>query len=1067
MNTSKYNTFQFLLFLLVLLFPIPVKIYAQEPLVFPVQEKGQELYFRHITKEEGLPSDIVRYVMQDCYGYLWIGTDNGLVKYDGHKMEVFQHIPGDTNSVTESMIFTIFESRDSLLWIGTNNGFSIYDPASGTFENHKYNPDNPRSFPCDEVRSFWEDRDGSMWIATFNGIVHYFRDSHKYVRLLQNNSNKFSGEISRKYTYLISEDPLDTSKILVTTIGGLLQVDKASHTVTFDFEKNANHRKASHSMYIEGDSVLWTGEWGTGLKRLNLKTREWKIFTMDNDYFLSPLDIKKKSDDELWIATPAIGLVVFNKKNNTFRSYRANPANPRSILSDYLQCNLFIDKNHNLWFGGKEGLNMLDRAYKSFRKIDLPYGIDEVRCFFRDKAAGKTYFGTHSSYNIIVWDEIKKKWSFVPRDKQTVMKNARINYIYEDHNGTIWATSSKNSLLYIDTVTNTLRQFHTPGGNIVGAEGRIQPLTYLTEDKTGNLWITSPLYGIACIDSMRRNISWLTNIPDSINSLGNGLNYSELYVDSRNRLWVASYNGYSVYDIRNKKFITNIADTLEYIGIKNPSVVSFLEDTLGRMWVSLNIEGLLRITENSDGRYSLKIFNTLQGLNDPNVSHMAKDSHGEFWIINEGLVNFNPYTEEFIVFDKRNGLHNRKSHDDRIYIDKDDNIFLTCDNGFEVINRGNLNLSNDILNLLIEKIDVNGLYFPHDFSLPVQAKISLNADEKNIKFGFTAICFQDYDKIRYRYKLKGFDKDWNYTASTGEANYTNLAPGTYTFFVQAAHRGIWFDNTKSVSFSIRPYFWQTWWFISGIVLLIIIILAFVYKIRMRQLLRAQRIKDQFTKKIAEVEMQALRAQMNPHFIFNSLNSINNFILKNEGEAASDFLTKFSRLVRKVLTNSKSKFVSLEDEFVALKLYIELEQLRFNYRFTYEINIDHYLDTNFVLIPPLLLQPYVENAIWHGLMHKDEGGMISINVTKNDDNLLFTVQDNGIGRVKSSAYKSKYGNENKSMGMSITADRIKIINEMYNLHANVIIDDLYDEENIAVGTKVTISVPIITKEKEND
>ncbi|NJO90167.1 MAG: histidine kinase [Chloroflexia bacterium] len=155
-------------------------------------------------------------------------------------------------------------------------------------------------------------------------------------------------------------------------------------------------------------------------------------------------------------------------------------------------------------------------------------------------------------------------------------------------------------------------------------------------------------------------------------------------------------------------------------------------------------------------------------------------------------------------------------------------------------------------------------------------------------------------------------------------------------------------------------------------------------------------------------MQALRAQMNPHFIFNSLNSINNFILKNESEQASEFLTKFSRLVRQVLQNSRNKLVSLEDEFSALKLYIELEQVRFDNKFQYEIICDNYLDTNLVLIPPLLIQPYVENAIWHGLMHKETNGSITVKVYQEEEKLFFIIADDGIGRKKAAEYKSKFG-----------------------------------------------------------
>jgi len=232
-------------------------------------------------------------------------------------------------------------------------------------------------------------------------------------------------------------------------------------------------------------------------------------------------------------------------------------------------------------------------------------------------------------------------------------------------------------------------------------------------------------------------------------------------------------------------------------------------------------------------------------------------------------------------------------------------------------------------------------------------------------------------------------------------------------------------------------------------------------IRTRQISAREKIKAELTTQVAEAEMKSLRAQMNPHFIFNSLNSINTFILKNQTETASDYLTKFSRLIRAVLNNSKHKLVSLEDELEALRIYLELEQLRFNHKFDFNITIDQYLDANRVFIPPLLIQPYVENAIWHGLMYKDGHGKIDIMAHQEDPNIRFTILDNGIGREKAKTYKSAYKVKGKSLGMSITADRIATINKLYQCEAKITISDLYDTNQQATGTKVTVVLPIIS------
>jgi tetratricopeptide (TPR) repeat protein len=215
-----------------------------------------------------------------------------------------------------------------------------------------------------------------------------------------------------------------------------------------------------------------------------------------------------------------------------------------------------------------------------------------------------------------------------------------------------------------------------------------------------------------------------------------------------------------------------------------------------------------------------------------------------------------------------------------------------------------------------------------------------------------------------------------------------------------------------------------------------------------------------THKIQTTEITALRAQMNPHFIFNCLNSIQLFTAQNNTEKASDYLAKFSRLIRLVLENSRSEKVTLENELETLRLYIEMEAMRFRGKVSFQINIAQNVDKDSIQIPPLLLQPFVENAIWHGLMHKEEGGTIRIEVTQPNDHLLrFDITDDGIGREKAAEFKSKSATQNKSFGMKVTAERIELINQLYNTATQVNIIDLKDTNAKAIGTKVIVEVPI--------
>jgi tetratricopeptide (TPR) repeat protein len=226
-----------------------------------------------------------------------------------------------------------------------------------------------------------------------------------------------------------------------------------------------------------------------------------------------------------------------------------------------------------------------------------------------------------------------------------------------------------------------------------------------------------------------------------------------------------------------------------------------------------------------------------------------------------------------------------------------------------------------------------------------------------------------------------------------------------------------------------------------------------------QRLEGERAKAALQQRAKELEIQALRSQMNPHFIFNCLNAINRFILSHETEAASDYLTKFSRLMRMIMNHSRHSLITLAEEVEILELYLGMEVLRFKNAFDYQISIDNGIDTDDIRIPPLLLQPFVENAIWHGLMHKEERGLLSISMVVEDDTLVCFIRDNGIGRKRAAQLKSKSAEKHKSMGLQITAERLALLTGTGEAGHFFRIEDLYDAEGNAIGTQVVLTIKI--------
>lgn len=251
------------------------------------------------------------------------------------------------------------------------------------------------------------------------------------------------------------------------------------------------------------------------------------------------------------------------------------------------------------------------------------------------------------------------------------------------------------------------------------------------------------------------------------------------------------------------------------------------------------------------------------------------------------------------------------------------------------------------------------------------------------------------------------------------------------------------------------------WLLIAVLLIVALSGFFIYrnlKLKSKnEKLQNQKMQSELKLKATELEVQALRAQMNPHFIFNCLSSINRFILKNETEAASDYLTKFSRLIRMVLANSNKPFISLEDELDMLKLYLDMERLRFKNTFDYSINFTNSIDSGNVFIPPMLLQPFAENAIWHGLMHKQGHGKLEIALSLEDKILTCIISDNGVGRSKAAIFKSKSVEKQKSMGMQMTRDRLALLNHDIHEDTFLNVEDIIDQEGNVSGTRVILKM----------
>ena len=436
----------------------------------------------------------------------------------------------------------------------------------------------------------------------------------------------------------------------------------------------------------------------------------------------------------------------------------------------------------------------------------------------------------------------------------------------------------------------------------------------------------------------------------------------------------------------------------------------------------------------------------LTPVGSPSVLEFREDANDMLWLL--GSDNkwylFNPDTHESIVLNAGDDILPDIDLENLSLIQGQEGIWAMTKTGIRL-----LDIPTDIFKnkkLLVHFLDFK-IFERNANERLLQPEINLSAEENYFTVSFSASDFENSTRIRYFYKLDGINADWVNSGAKHEVNYTNLDGGTYIFRVRAVYGNDDPQNAleSTLRIVVEPPFWKTWWFRTLIALIFCIIAYTVFRLKIDAVRHEAELKSEFNNRLAEVRISALRAQMNPHFIFNCMNTVEGFVLENKKWEASAFLQKFSKLIRLVLENAQYNVVPLEQDLTALEMYIDLEKVRTEGKFNSEIIVDESL-MDFE-IPPMFLQPFVENAILHGLRHRDtEGGYLRINISKKDQHTFeCIIEDNGIGRKNAKLLNKQTENLHKtSLGLKVTRERLHI----FSPNANLLTEDAFPNKKNA-------------------
>ncbi len=946
-------------------------------------------------------------------GYIWLATDGGLVRFDGR--DFTEYTTRNLPLFTSNDFTAIAVASDGRLWIGALDG-GIWSSTEGGFRAIRRPDDTVRS---SEIFSLGASRDGTVWMGDRWGLSRIVDDSIIPVHLppalegqvyaiTQSPDSTLWFSVGPRVAQLVGRDSVVVRGTLPSPLSVLSLLPSADGGMLIGSNNGLFELRGSTVRKIPGCPMAW-------IQKLH-----------------------RDRSGTLWIATADDGL--FRYSGGGFEQLTVRDGLPGNRIRT-----IFEDREGTLWFGTRGG-GLFRLKSPAVRVIPAAagegYGKISTIYQMRD---GTLLIGTRDS-GLTVWNgrrsTVLTTRSGIPSDF--------IRCTMEDARGTLW----------IGTTGGTVRLPKSGGfprgGVIEAVRNGVNPIVNvrsIIEDGRGSVWLGTHGNGIF---RYQRSTGSISDVTPPL--LGYFSLTRILYLLKDGRIIAGSKGGLAL--VSDSGVV--IPENWLRAGISE--VFAIHEDDDSTLWIGTYGRGLFRIRGNDVMRATVD-----EGLFDDVVYAIIEDDRNRLWMsCNTGIFYVDKADLEAraagstrpvrsISFGLRDGMSSVECNggsQPSAWKSRDGRIMFATMGGVAVIDPRLSDPDTIPLRILIDNILVDGSEYP------VGGPIELPPESKKIEFNFTAISFHRSADIEFQVLLEGFDEGWVDRGTRRAVAYTSLPHGEYVMRLRArTPEAPWPAESTALPFVVSPHVWERW--PVRILLAVSLVAGVVGVMRTRERkirAEAERNREAQTR-ITELESRALRSQINPHFLFNSLNGIREAVLGNRTRAASDYLEKFSVLLRNILENSERSTVSLAREIETLRTYIELEQLRFErpFRFSIDVGSGPFLDE--CVVPPMLIQPVVENAIWHGLSRKEGERMLTIRFSGDGSCVRCTVEDNGIGRAAATAGRAARDPDRKPLGMQITRDRLDILKSRGEHRADVRITDLFHPDGAPAGTRVELIIPV--------
>lgn len=1026
-------------------------------LIFPLFVCGQQFNFQNYSVREGLAQSQVYAMLEDQYGYIWLGTQGGGVcRFDGKTFTQYSTREGLVNNYIEAL----YEDQEGNIWIGTQKGFSKFDGLG--FQNFHL----PES---DFITAISQNPLGSFWIGTSNGTYQFDGKKFTDYHIPSSRVNCF---------FYDNKDNLWVG----TDESGAYQIrdGKVSKNFRIADGLSANNIK---SIYQDEKNNIYFAIFNGGI---NVYNGSYFSYFRTDEGLASNLVTTMFADDEgqLWIGSQSKGMTIWNLKENTF-SY----LNESDGLADNHIRNILKDHWGNYWIGTSGG-GVSKYSGQQFIHYNTSNGLRGNQVYALEKDTSGNFWISSSNKGVSYFDGK----SFTHFGKNEGFANVKCKAILVDNLSRVWfGTEGMGIALYTQDTFQFFKHEDGLSGNFIRD---------IIQDREGRIWVATAGDGITQIDISREKFTLsptLTGNADNAfqepqiryrdnlkfriyrkGKLGLGSRrMTDLHLDKKGRVWFATRdNGIGFFKDDESIFTISSQD-----GLLDDHVRSLTEDANGNLWIGMASKGICKLKlyhnafniENYNSFSYIKDRQSGNTLTSNNVYLLQIDKNENLWVGSEVGVDKLSFDKVGNInkikrYGKAEGFIGIETCQNAVLLDSLKNLWFGTMNGLTKYNPNSA--SNNPIPPIVKITAVNLNYQPlaqSDFKKWANPRggilpgLELPYDQNDLEIEFQGINLPNPEKVLYQWKLQGANDDWTPLRTKNSADFNNLAPNEYTFFLRAFNEDrVTSETPFQMSFTILPPFWQTWWFRLVSILLGILLIGFFIRARINQIRqKAAREKEklEMEKHLLNLEQKALQLQMNPHFIFNALNSIQSLISQKDEKTARYQLAKFSKLMRSILENSRSQLITLEDEIQTLQNYLAIEKSSRGNTFDFEVTTLLEMDTEELMIPPMMLQPFVENAIIHGVAHLTEHGKINIHFLQKNKMLECSIEDNGIGRVAAKKIKSQIEHQHKSAALEVTQERLDILNKDFRGLKSLEIIDLENNEGVPSGTKVVVRLPV--------